>query len=437
MRVYLIIALCLPYLRAQGVDFHTHYLQRAASHPVSSEFSLLLRLYQLQLTTTLAASYHHRYLLHSLLAVSPLALPPPVALPPPLSLPPDSWAAEQRLARARLLDAARETAAQLRQGSALTEFDARLPASMLRALLQRRVRYRGKLTSPAAAIDAWQRDSTLTNSTSTEPQALTHLLVRALLQALYADAQQLQWLAVLARRMPRAASFGEAEQRAAVAVLRELALSAPHDMELNNDEHAARQRLQRDLYRRRYLRQAALAGGSLVATLLLGKTWGWLRAVDLRALWSRRVLGMHLGYSVTTLAALYPAWKLGSATKRQLQAVIQTPPDLRGEGDYRIAYLVYISNPHNLQRQQEALQMLQRCLQRLQPLFAEEEIHVKVNPQRHRYRLDRRAARLMVAVPYTVSNDAHTALEAIVRHYYRQQLPPHILPGCQPRPRVF
>ena len=345
---------------AAQVDFKTHYLARTPA--ASDEFRLLLRLFQTQLDTTLASSYYHRYLLHSLLAIPPRPLPALLVSPVPLTALTDTWAEKERLPRHTLWH--------------------------------------------NAGSDATQDDEHAAHH-------LTHRRVRAVLQVLWEDSVHLQQLLALAQRMPIAQQYGETEQRQAIAVLKQLA----HDEQ-------RQQRVQR----------ALIAGGAVAAAVLLAQ--GVLRlnkagksvASGVRALWSKRVLGMHVGYSLTIAAALYPAWQLGKAVKRRVQRRWQTPADLRQHSDYRIAYFAFLSHPHNLQRQQAMLHTLNRCLQKLHPLFAEREITVKVNTQHNRYHHMRQATRLTIAVPYTASNDVPLALRHIITHYYDGKLPPSVLP---------
>ena len=87
----LLALLCTP---AVAVDFKTHYLARTPNP--SPEFSLLLHLYQTQLNASLAVSYYHRFLLHTLLGIPPRPLPAMLALPSPITLPHDDWAARPR-----------------------------------------------------------------------------------------------------------------------------------------------------------------------------------------------------------------------------------------------------------------------------------------------------------------------------------------------------
>ena len=267
--------------------------------------------------------------------------------------------------------------------------------------------------------------------TTTRHILWTHLLVRAVLRVLWEESLHLRQLQALAQRLPTARQFGVTQQRQASAVLRALVLAAggQRELQLNNAARGLLEQLVRDQQRQRRVLQALVGGGVLTAAVLLSRGVRRVRGIDLRALWSQRVLGMHLGYSVTTLAALYPAWQLGQAVKRRVQRALQTPADLRAQGDYRVAYLAFLSNPRNLHRQQQMLQTLNRCLQRLQPLFDARAVSLKVNAQRNRYRIVRAAERVSIAVPYSASSAMRLTLEQAISHYYDGQLPPHVLPS--------
>ena len=393
--------LCPP---ALGVDFKTHYLERTADP--SAEFSLLLHLYRTQLNASLAASHYHRFLLHSLLDLPPRRLPDMLALPPPLTVPHDEWAMRARLPRADLLQTA---LAQAREQEH-QPLPAHLDRHVLQALLSSRV---------ISAAQARRDDD-----------RVAHLLVRAVLQVLWRESVRLQKLQGLAQRMPTERNYGVKQQRQASTVLRALVLDAgrAQELQLSNAERGLLEQLQRDQHRQRRVQQAFSVGGALAAAVLLGAGARRWRALDVRALWSKRVLGMHLGYSVTTLAALYPVWQLSKTVKRRVMRVLQTPADLRRQSDYRIAYLAFLSNPRNLQHQQQMLHTLNHCLRRLPALFAEGDIHVKVNAQHSRYHIVQEAEQLSIAVPYSASSDVPLALEQIIKHYYEGKWPPQVLP---------
>lgn len=406
--------------QAIGVDFKTHYLARTADP--SAEFSLLLHLYQTQLNASLTTSYYHRFLLHSLLDLPPHRLPDMLALPPPLTVPHDEWAMRERIPRADLLHAA---FAQAREQEH-EPWPEHLDRHTLQALLSSRINQRGKhdhLHTHLAAAQAMRHDDRATHTSA-------HLLVRAVLQVLWRESLRLQKLQGLAQRMPTARRYGVAQQRQASALLRTLVLDAGkvRELQLSNAERGMLEQLERDQQRQRRVQQALSVGGALAVALLLSRGAGRLRALDVRALWSKRVLGMHLGYSVTTLAALYPAWQLSKAVKRRVMRVLRTPADLRLQSDYRIAYLAFLANPRNLQHQQQMLHTLNRCLQRLPALFAQRDLSIKVNAQHHRYRIVREAERLSIAVPYSASSDVALALEQVIAHYYEGTWVPQVLP---------
>ena len=416
------LLLALLCTHAVAVDFKTYYLER--SDNPDPEFSLLLHLYQTQLNASLSTSHYHRFLLHALLGIPPRPLPAMLELPSSITLPHDDWAVRERISLPDLRRAAVALALQQEYEPVPEHLDQRT----LQRLLSTRMRWRGKSTTLRAHLTGL-RDSTA--EMEHDDHALTHLLVRAVLQVLWAEGARLQQLQVLAQRMPTARQLGVAEQRQASAVLRSLVLAVDElqELQLNNAERGLLEQLVRDQQRQRRVRQAIVGGGALTAAVLLSRGMWLLRGIDVRALWSQRVLGMHLGYSVTTLAALYPAWQLGKAVKWQVQRALQTPADLRQQSDYRIAYLAFLSNPRNLQHQQQLLHTLNRCLQKLQPLFAEREISVKVNAQRNRYRIVREANHLNIAVPYSASSDVRLALEQVILQYYEGQLPPNVLPA--------
>ncbi len=414
--------LALLCTHAVAVDFKTYYLER--SDNPDPEFSLLLHLYQTQLNASLSTSHYHRFLLHALLGIPPRPLPAMLELPSSITLPHDDWAVRERISLPDLRRAAVALALQQEYEPLPEHLDQRT----LQRLLSTSMRWRGKSTTLRAHLTGL-RDSTA--EMEHDDHALTHLLVRAVLQVLWAEGARLQQLQVLAQRMPTARQLGVAEQRQASAVLRSLVLAVDElqELQLNNAERGLLEQLVRDQQRQRRVRQAIVGGGALTAAVLLSRGMWLLRGIDVRALWSQRVLGMHLGYSVTTLAALYPAWQLGKAVKWHVQRALQTPADLRKQGDYRIAYLAFLSNPRNLQHQQQLLHTLNRCLQKLQPLFAEQEISVKVNAQRNRYRIVREANHLNIAVPYSASSDVRLALEQVILQYYDGQLPLNVLPA--------
>jgi len=389
---------------ALGVDFKTHYLERTADP--SAEFSLLLHLYQTQLNASLARSHYHRFLLHSLLDLPPRRLPDMLALPPPLTVPHDEWAMRARIPRADLLHAALAQARE-QEHQPLPEH---LDRPTLQALLSSRV---------ISAAQARRDDD-----------RSAHLLVRAVLQVLWTESVRLQKLQGLARRMPAERNYGVEQQRQASTVLRVLVLEAgrTRELQLNNAERGLLEQLERDQHQQRRVRQAFSVGGALAAALLLRAGARRWRGLDVRALWSKRVLGMHLGYSVTTLAALYPVWQLSKTVKRRIMRVLQTPADLLDQSDYRIAYLAFLSNPRNLQHQQQMLHTLNHCLRRLPALFAERDINVKVNAQRPRYHIVREAEHLSIAVPYSAGSDVSLALQRVIEHYYEGEWPPQVLP---------
>ncbi len=401
--------------QALAVDFETHYLGRT-DNP-RPEFSLWLHLYQAQLNASLAASHYHRFLLHALLALPPRRLPAVLALPPPLTLPPDVWATQERILPADLLQAAMALALQQDHQPWPQHLDRR----RLRALLSRHINWRGENASLQAHLVAPQEHG----------MTLTHLLVRSVLQALWLEDVRLQQLLELAQRMPTARQYGVAEQRRASDVLRVLGLDAGRwqELQLDNAGRGLLEQLRRTEQRQRRVRQALSGGVTLAAALLLSRGLWRLRGLDVRALWSKRVLGMHLGYSVTTLAALYPAWQLGQVVKRNVQRARQTPADLRGQSDYRIAYLAFLSNAQNLHRQQRMLRTLNRCLRRLQALFAEGEINLRVNTQHNRYRIEREEGSVSIAVPYSASSDVHVALQQVIASYYGGQFLAYVLPA--------
>ena len=402
--------------QAMGVDFKTHYLERTADP--SAEFSLLLHLYQTQLNASLAASHYLRFLLHSLLDLPPRRLPDMLALPPPLTVPHDEWAMRERIPRADLLQAA---LAQAREQEH-QPLPAHLDRHMLQALLSTRVNQRGTSAEHLQA-QAMRHDDRAAHTRA-------HLLVRAVLQLLWTESVRLQKLQGLAQRMPAERKYGVEQQRQVRALLRVLVIEAgrARELQLNNAERGLLEQLERDQHRQRRVRQAFSVGGALAAAVLLGAGARRWRALDVRALWSKRVLGMHLGYSVTTLAALYPVWQLSKTVKRRVMRMLQTPADLRHQSDYRIAYLAFLSNPRNLQHQQQLLHTLNHCLRRLPALFAEGDINVKVNAQHPRYRIVREAETLSIAVPYSATSDVSSALEQVITHYYEGIWPPQVLP---------
>lgn len=390
------------YTQAVAVDFKTYYLQR--TDKPQAELKLLLHLYQIQLHTTLARAYYHRYLLHSLLGLPPTAMPAVLQLPVPVSLPDDDWAQQPRL---NLHVAANQSVTQIH------------PA--LARVLATHIRYRDKNNSVRAHL-----------ASRADDRSITHILAQAILQALGADSQQLQQLQALAQRLPTAQQWGERQQRRASAVLRSLVLAASwQEVSLNNAERGLLEQLVREQQRQRRWLYLLVGGGTLTAAVLLGHGVRRLHRVGWRKLWSQRVLGMHLGYSMTILAALYPAWQLGRAGKCHLQRYLQTPPDMRGQSDYRIAYLAFITNPHNLQRQQQTLLTLNRCVQTLlKPLFAADEVVIKINPHQPRYRSDHNYSRITIAVPYSISHTPQLTptLVKIISHYRQEPLPPFALP---------
>ena len=420
------VLLCQP---VAAVDFSTHYLQRTTSAQV--EFSVLLRIYQAQLATLLTASYRYRYLLHSLLALPPLALPAVLQLPDGIALPVDEWGQRERLSVTDLLRAVLELAQQP-VGNAARVADPALPAALLSQLLATRVRYRNSTATVRSHINALRQEYGSDSDDVRSAQTLQHFLVLAVVHVLRLHDEQLQQLQELARRLPTALQFGDAEQRRTVAVLRTLVSVSGElpRLDLDAAEQEALARLQRTQQRQQALWWTLASGGTLAAALLLWRGGMRLRGHSMRSLWSKRVLGMHFGYSVTTLAAFYPAWQLGRAVKRRVQRELQTPADLRGWSDYRIAYLAFLSNPRNLERQQETLLLLGRCLRRLQPLFATQAISVVINTERNRYHHTTTKGQLTIAVPYSVSSSVAVAatLAKIISHYHDWEWPHYLLP---------
>ena len=400
------VLFALVSLRVVAVDFKTYYLQR--TDEPQAEFKLLLHLYQTHLNTTLAHAYYHRYLLNSLLALPPTALPAMLQLPVPVNLPHDDWAQQPRL---DLLAVAEQRLTQMHP--------------VLARVFATRIRYRGK--------DCPLREHLATLSAKNNDRHSMHLFAQAILQALQADSQQLQQLQALAQRLPTARQLSVRQQRQASATLRSLLLAVRwQEVSLSNAERGLLEQLVRDQQRQRRWLHLVVGGGTLTAAVLLGHGVRRLHRVDWRKLWSQRVLGMHLGYSLTTLVSLYPAWQLGRAGKRHLQRYLQTPPDMREYSDYRIAYLAFITNPHNLQRQQQTLLTLNRCVQTLlKPLFAADDIVIKVNPHSPRYRSDHNNNRLTIYVPYSVSHTSQftSILIKIISHYRQEPMPTFALPS--------
>ena len=419
------LLLALLCTHAVAVDFKTYYLER--SDNPDPEFSLLLHLYQTQLNASLSTSHYHRFLLHALLGIPPRPLPAMLELPSSITLLPDDWSRRERISLPDLQHAVVALALQ-QEHEPLPEH---LDRQALQQLLSIHLRWRGQRATLQEHLVSLQDNTAAVEYDERAAHTLTHLLVRAVLQVLWNEGLRLQQLQALVQRMPTARQLGVAEQRQASALLRVLVLTVDElqELPLSNAERGLLEQLVRDQQRQRRVRQALIGGGVLTAAVLLGRGGWMLRGIDVRALWSKRVLGMQLGYSVTTLAALYPAWQLGKAVKWQVQRALQTPADLRQHSDYRIAYLAFLSNPRNLQHQQQLLHTLNRCLQKLQPLFAEQEINVKVNAQRNRYRIVREANHLNIAVPYSASSDVRLALEQVILQYYEGQLPPNVLPA--------
>ena len=401
-RFFTTILLALLYTQAIAVDFKTYYLQRIDKPP--AELKLLLHLYQIQLHNTITRAHYHRYLLHSLLKLPPADMPAVLQLPTPINLPKDNWTQKPRL---NLHTATTQNVNQLHPE--------------LTRLLATHIHYHSKNNSVHNHL-----------ATHTDEHNITQILAQTILQALQADNQQLQQLQALAQRLPITRQWNTQQQRQASATLRSLVLATSwQEAALNNAEQGMLEQLIREQQRQRRWLQLIVGGSTLTATLLLGHGVRRLHRIGWRKLWSQRVLGMHLGYSITTLAALYPTWQLAQAGKRHLQRYLQTPPDMRGQNDYRIAYLAFITNPHNLQRQQQTLLTLNRCVQTLlKPLFAADEVVIKVNPQQPHYRSDHNDNRVTIAVPYSISHTQQLTptLIKIISHHRQETLPAFALP---------